>query len=162
METISVPTRQIINLQNAVHNLSDKQFKPLQAIYESFTDTINEIDILCSEVNIGNVIVRPLTLTCIHDNALHRYALVKRRAHAGEKIYITKYTEGSPFNSPKYIGRCFIVAETNDDIYQCNMKPFAEIKASNNTHDYSWIIFDDQYMVLEECDSACKIIPFPV
>lgn len=106
-----------------------------------------EHDIIHAELEIGNVIIENDILTCIHDNALHRYKMVHRKASNGELVYITNATDFVPFNK-RYIGRCFRVdtQPTKDELEW--IKDFVGINLDGL--DTGWCLYDDQYVVLEE------------
>lgn len=110
-------------------------------------DFLEERKICRSEINLGNVIIKDDMLTCIFDNVLHKFRMVNRKAANGEYAYILKATECVPFDN-KYIGRCFRVGRqpTEIELEWVNN----HVCIIENDSDYSWCLYDDQYVVLEE------------
>lgn len=102
-------------------------------------EVLDERKICISEINLGNVIIDNDILTCIYDSALHKFRMVNRKATSGEYAYILKAREVYPFHN-KYIGRCFrTIGEPN-----------AEYVYVNDSYDERWLLYDEQYVVLEE------------
>lgn len=108
---------------------------------------LQEHDIVHGELEIGNVIIEDDVLTCIHDNAIHKYKMLHRKANNGELAYITNATDGCPFNK-RYIGRCFRVdaQPTKEELEW--VKDFVGINLEGL--DTGWCLYDSQYVVLEE------------
>lgn len=108
---------------------------------------IQEHQIIHGELEIGNVIVEDDVLTCIHDNAIHRYKMLHRKANNGELVYITDASDTCPFNK-RYIGRCFKVDKqpSKDELQWVH--DFVGINIEGL--DVGWCLYDDQYVVLEE------------
>jgi hypothetical protein len=109
-----------------------------------------EHDMLHAELNIGNVIIKDDILTCIYDNELHKFNMLKRKANNGEYAYITKATDCNPFNT-KYIGRCFMVHKQPTERNLENVANYVEVDLEGLYT--GWCLYDDQYVVLEE---LCK------
>lgn len=103
-------------------------------------DLFEESKIVKSELYIGNTLIEGDILTCIYDNALHKFRMVKRKANNGEYAYILNATDEDAFNR-KYIGRCFKVCGQPIPDVDCVM-----VKST----DSGWCLYDDQYVVLEE------------
>lgn len=108
---------------------------------------LQEHDIIHGELDIGNVIIEDDVLTCIHDNAIHKYKMTHRKANNGELAYITNATDLYPFNT-RYIGRCFKVDKQPTKNEFSRVKNFVEINLEGL--DVGWCLYDDQYVVLEE------------
>lgn len=108
---------------------------------------LQEHDIVHGELEIGNVIIEGDILTCIHDNAIHKYKMLHRKANNGELVYITNATDFCPFNK-RYIGRCFCVdaQPTKEELEW--VKDFVGINLEGL--DTGWCLYDDQYVVLED------------
>ena len=108
---------------------------------------LQEHDIVHGELEIGNVIIKDDIITCIHDNAIHKYKMLHRKAKNGELAYIVNATDNCPFNT-RYIGRCFRVDKqpTADELKW--VKDFVSINLEGL--DVGWCLYDDQYVVLEE------------
>lgn len=108
---------------------------------------IQEHQIVHGELEIGNVIVEDDMLICIHDNAIHRYKMLHRKADNGELVYIIDATDTCPFNK-RYIGRCFRVdSQPTEDVLKW-VHDFVGINIEGL--EVGWCLYDDQYVVLEE------------
>lgn len=106
-----------------------------------------EKQIIHAELNLGNVIINDDILTCIYDNAIHKFKMLKRKAKNGEYAYIVSATDCEPFNK-KYIGRCFKVHKqpTKEDLEWI----VEHVSVNLEDLDVGWCLYDDQYVVLEE------------
>lgn len=150
------------------------ELNEIEAILDGYTDELNKLDtssegyrrlkeqlddrfcglnlfaespIIHAELDIGNVIIEDDILTCIYDSKLHKFKMVKRKASNGEYAYITNATDQCPFNT-KYLGRCFKVDKQPTD----EMLEFVVdcVIVNVNDSEYGWLLYDVQYVVLEE------------
>lgn len=106
-----------------------------------------EHQIIHSELNIGNVIIEDEILTCIYNEAIHKYKMLHRKAMNGELVYIIAATDSCPFNK-RYIGRCFRVDKQPDQEMLEWVHDYVGINIEGL--DVGWCLDDDQYVVLEE------------
>lgn len=110
---------------------------------------LQEHQIIHAELEIGNVFINNDILTCIYDNAIHKYKMLHRKANNGELVYITNATDTCPF-SKRYIGRCFKVDSQPTEEELEWVKDFVSIHIEGL--DVGWCLYDDQYVVLEEIE----------
>lgn len=154
--------------------ITEDDYKTLVHIIDGYTDKLNNLSIgseeynylkheldnqLCSlnllteyqiihaELDIGNVIINNDVLTCIYDNKLHKYKMVHRKANIGDIVYINNATDTCPFNK-RYIGRCFKVSNLPDSQLAHWVKDCVCVNIKDL--DSGWLLYDDQYVVLEE------------
>lgn len=96
-----------------------------------------------SEIKLGNTYIENDVLTCIFDNAIHKFKMVNRKADKGDLAFIT----GHSLAGDKYIGHCFRVYErTTNDGWS---KECAVVRINDAEHQ-GWCLYDGQYIVLEE------------
>lgn len=107
---------------------------------------LQEHEIICNEFDIGNTMVENNILTCIYDNKIHKYKMLKRKATKGELVYITSADNTCPFNE-RYIGRCFYVSS---DQSKCESIKDHVVIYANDLDIGGWCLYNDQYVVLEE------------
>lgn len=84
--------------------------------------------ILENECDLGNIIIENDILTCIYNNKLHKYKIIKKEAKINDLILITD-------ENHKYYNKFFIIENINDD----------KLKINN-----------EQYMVLEKINILIK------
>lgn len=108
---------------------------------------LQEHQIVHGELEIGNVIIHNDVLTCIYDNAIHKYKMLHRKANNGELVYIINASDTCPFNK-RYIGRCFRVDSQPTEEELEWIQDFVSIHIDGL--DVGWCLYDDQYVVLEE------------
>lgn len=110
-------------------------------------EILREKDMLHAELNIGNVMIENNILTCIYDNNIHKFNMVKRKAKNGEYAYIVEATDCTPFNK-KYIGRCFTVHSqpTKEELEWMSDHVGVHLEGLYT----GWCLYDCQYVVLEE------------
>jgi hypothetical protein len=106
----------------------------------------SESQVTLAELDLGNVIIEDDILTCIYDNRIHKFKMVKRKACNGEQVYIVNATEQDAFNT-KYRNRCFKI-HGQPTKYSSNSKPHVLVKWEGE--EYGWCLYDHQYVVLEE------------
>jgi hypothetical protein len=106
---------------------------------------LQEHEIICNEFDIGNVMIENNILTCIYDNKIHKYKMLKRKATKGELVYITNAEDTCPFGK-RYIGRAFYISSDED---KCKLAK-NHVVIYTNGFNTGWCLYDDQYVVLEE------------
>lgn len=148
--------------------LTDKEFSEIEKIIDGYVIGLNSLDKqtveydnlkhllddkICglnifqenqlrkAEFNLGNVIIEEDILTCIYENTLHKFRMVKRKANSGEYAYMLNATDEDPFNK-RYIGRCFKVGSHLTEEKQEFIEEGVVIDEC--------ILYDSQYVVLEE------------
>ena len=100
-----------------------------------------------SEVKIGNTYIENDILTCIYDNKIHKYQIVKRKANKNDLALIISPCLADGDEEGKYINHVFkIWNRTNHDeqTVEC------AVVRINDVEYQGWCLYDDQYVVLEE------------
>lgn len=107
----------------------------------------NENEIIKSELELGNVIINNDILTCIYDNKIHNYKIIKRKGEVGEYAYIINASNNIPFNK-KYIGRCFKIGKTpsNEELEYVQDHVVVNLEDGKA----GWCLYDDQYIIIKE------------
>ena len=100
-----------------------------------------------SEVKIGNTYIENDILTCIYDNKIHKYQIVKRKANKNDLALIISPCLADGNEKGKYINHVFKIWDrTNNNGWTVE----CAVVRINDVEYQGWCLYDDQYVVLEE------------
>ena len=100
-----------------------------------------------SEIKIGNTYIENDILTCIYDNKIHKYQIVKRKANKNDLALIISPCLADGNEEGKYINHVFKIWDrTNNNGWTVE----CAVVRINDVEHQGWCLYDDQYVVLEE------------